>query len=63
VFVTKRLPLLADDLGNVGIVESGIASDDGLLVVLPIQDKCCSGDQLLFMASWNKESVSLLGFR
>jgi hypothetical protein len=37
------LPLLTDDLGNVGVVETRVASNDSLLVVLPIEDKCCKG--------------------
>lgn len=33
-------PLLANDLRNIGVIESRVASDDGLLMVLPIKDKC-----------------------
>jgi hypothetical protein len=33
-------PLLTDDLGNIGIIEPRILSDDRLLMVLPIKNKC-----------------------
>lgn len=41
--VTFGFPLLANDLRNVRIVESWIATDDSLLVVLPIKDKRYKG--------------------
>jgi hypothetical protein len=37
---TLSFPLLTNDLGNVGIVKSRVASDNSLLMVLPIKDKC-----------------------
>jgi len=37
---TFSFPLLTNDLGNIGVVESRMASDYGLLVMLPIKDKC-----------------------
>jgi hypothetical protein len=37
---TLSFPLLTNNLRNVGIIESRVASDDSLLVVLPIKDKC-----------------------
>jgi hypothetical protein len=37
---TLSFPLLTNDLGNVGVIESRIASDDSLLMVLPIKDEC-----------------------
>jgi hypothetical protein len=36
---TFRLPLLTNDFGNVGIVETRVLSNDSLLVVLPIKNK------------------------
>lgn len=41
--VTFGLPLLANNLGNVRIAESWIATDDSLLMVLPIKDKRYKG--------------------
>jgi hypothetical protein len=38
--LTFSFPTLTYDLGNIRIVESRITSDYGLLVVLPIKDKC-----------------------
>lgn len=43
LLVAFGFPLLTNDLGNVGIVESWIVADDGLLMVLPIKDKCYKG--------------------
>jgi hypothetical protein len=37
--VTFSIPLLTNNFGNVGVVEIRIASNDGLLVMLPIKDK------------------------
>lgn len=37
------LPLFTDDLGNVRVVETRVTSNDSLLMVLPIEDKCCKG--------------------
>jgi hypothetical protein len=37
---TFGFPLLPDDLGDVRIVKTRISGNDGLLMVLPIKDKC-----------------------
>jgi hypothetical protein len=39
---TFRFPLFTDNFRNIGIIEARIASNDGLLVVLSIKDKCCN---------------------
>jgi hypothetical protein len=39
---TFGLPLFTDNFRNVGIIETRVAGNDGLLVVLPIKDKCCN---------------------
>jgi hypothetical protein len=50
-------PLLTNDLGNIGVVESRIASDYGLLVVLPIKDKCYKEVRSCGTRRTNKESI------
>ena len=37
---TFSFPLLTNNFRNIGIVEPRIASDDRLLMVLPIENKC-----------------------
>jgi hypothetical protein len=56
-FFTFSFPLLTDNLGNIRIVKARIAGDNGLLMVLPIKDKCYKGVSGCASPPKNKEHI------
>ena len=41
LFLALSFPLLTNDFGNIRVVKARVAGNYGLLVVLPIKNKCC----------------------